>query len=278
MRSFVLRSAALATVVAATACSSAGSAPTESTESDLNEGQATIVFAADGSMTAPAKLVEGQLLTVKYALGRHSPCDGRPNEVGLSADGGRASTFIFDDQGEFCPSCFYAAHIVVPSGHQLALWANTQAWEGASNTCWDSNGGRNFVFPIAPSARPIPTITFEADQSVHQAGALVAGARAQIRYSTKRTGCPVTPSMMADGRSVPPAADGSNFQMDSIQVSTGSGPAEPFELLTFTVPKGHHVSFWFKSNGGGFEPPRACSSSWDSNGGQNFNFAIANPI
>jgi hypothetical protein len=117
------------------------------------------------------------------------------------------------------------------------------------------------------SAASLPTLSFYADWSVAQSGALVGGSQAAIHYDVARLPrCRVT----TDG--VQAWAITGYFSVDGYPAQQIWTPAtnQP-DGSVFRVPFGHGLGMWFYNSDDG-----GCTA-WDSNYGRNFAFAIDAP-
>jgi hypothetical protein len=107
----------------------------------------TLNFAADGSATASGPLVAGATILLHYADSR-AHCRGE--------DMGVWPLFMVDNNGVvertgwvFPPAVNGEMNqiMTVPQGHEIELWFE----QADASLChvFDSNGGKNFRFPIA---------------------------------------------------------------------------------------------------------------------------------
>ncbi len=122
------------------------------------------------TVLGPDQVAEGPLQVV-YETER----DSDPNAVcPLGLSGTRVVSYKVDDgpahivdlQTTGRPSIL-RGFVDVPHGHHLQFWASTvtvTAAGGNTTTCFDSDGGRNFSFPIVPAATVSPgTVAFATD-------------------------------------------------------------------------------------------------------------------
>jgi hypothetical protein len=138
------------------------------------------------------------------------------------------------------------------------------------------------IFPAALTAAAVlsatavasaqtPIITFGSDWSITQSAPLVAGQAAILRYDTDRQ-----PQCRATYHGLPAWAIIASFHGDdssnvtTVTVNDGSSTANPVDVA-ITVPYGPDFSVWFHAS-----DEYGCST-WDTNYGQNFHFAVQGP-
>jgi hypothetical protein len=266
------------------ACVTTNSAPTDPTSPGSGgkadgAGAPTITFGSHGvpnTFLTPIlsdKLVPGQPAVILYDPNRTNCLDqngGTPTVRGfMSVDGGSAQPFpLADDPSQVTPDglAIQRAQIVVPQGHQLALWFESDLAGDSSCTFWDSNLGNNFMFAIGVVPVPEPVIHFPADGGAPTlTGTLVAGHPAIVRYDLGRRHCidvfgnpSVQGFMSVDGGT---HTDLAMFAPDSTAVEA--------ELA---LPPGHDLALWFSNDVAAGEENVACTYS-DSNQGANFHFS-----
>lgn len=225
---------------------------------------ATIDFHADGSFTAPVRVVTNHSVTVRYPVAGRAVCrDG--GEEALQA------FYSFEGSG---PTAFHLDHvsadgrtmigtIVIPDGLHLSLWFRRVDING-NVTCWDSNHGHNFVVPILPDFQH-PTLVFDKD-TVLAWPHLVGGKQGVIRYAMERNPCL--------GGTLEAFVQGDGQQAQSLgRPESNPSSHEFFYWWHFNVPEAHHLSVWFRATGEG-SPDPGCVT-WDSHGGHNFVFPVS---
>lgn len=128
------------------------------------------------------------------------------------------------------------------------------------------------VFSLtAAASAATPIVTFGADWSITQSAPLVAGQPAILRYDTNRQ-----PLCRAVYHGLPAWAITGSFRGDdsanvtTVVVNNGSIATNVVDVA-ITVPYGPDLSIWFHSS-----DEYGCSS-WDSNYGQNYHFAVQSP-
>jgi hypothetical protein len=117
-------------------------------------------------------------------------------------------------------------------------------------------------FSVAKEASPV-TLTFGADWTATQSGALKAGGTALVRYAAARAQCAGNQAQL----SLDYVIDGGTIGNEYFGAAFPSAPIDGYVDLLVTIPAGHDLAFHFKSSNGG------CNGS-DSDFGKNYHFVI----
>jgi uncharacterized protein YraI len=233
---------------------------------------AALAFGGDWSETLSGELVAGSPVRIAYALDRLSDCRGETNGSEVWAVTGYAS---FDGAAPvtFALSTI-AGGVVKPVAPELeipvavtsvAMWFTTTNRWGC--IAYDSNDNANYNFDIAPSTRG-PVLSFEADFSESQAGALAAGQQVIVHYEPSRLDeCAASSGGMAKWSvTMHYAADGA--AATSLLVTRANGPDLVSSDATFIVPRGGDLAVWFSATN-----TYGCHA-YDSNLGSNYHYPI----
>lgn len=263
-----------ATTLAAGACASdgAGDDATGGAGGKADGETAALTFADDWSEALDGELVAGSPVRISYDLDRLTDCRGSTNgsEVwGVSGyasfDGGAPVTFALSrlEGGVVKP---VTADLEIP-----ASAATVELWFAINNRwgciAYDSNENANYAYDIAPSARG-PVLSFDADFSESQSGALHAGAQAVVHYEPERLAqCAASSAGNAKWSvTMHYKVDGGSVKTMLVTRADGSElvPSDP----ALTVPRGRDLEAWFSATN-----VYGCNA-YDSNLGGNYHFAI----
>ena len=237
-----------------------------------DSSSASITFADDWSETVRGELVAGSPVRVSYDLDRLTDCRGSTggSEVwGVSGyasfDGGTPVSFAVTrlESGRVRP---IVAELEIPSEAQ-----SVEMWFAINNrwgcVAYDSNENANYGFDIARITRG-PVLTFDADFSESQSGALHAGEQVVVHYEPSRLEqCAASSGGMAKWSiTMHYKVDGGTVK--SMLVTR----AEGYDLVpadsALTIPRGRDLEVWFSSTN-----VYGCNA-YDSNTGANYHFAI----
>lgn len=237
------------------------------------DGQtAQITFADDWSETVRGDLVAGSPVRIDYDLDRLQDCRGSTNGsevwgVGgfASFDGSEPVAFALSriDGGVVKP---VAADVEIPAGT-----SSVQFWFAINNrwgcVAYDSNENANYAFDVDASTVG-PVLSFDADFSESQSGALHAGQQAVVHYEPSRleqcaassggnAKWSVTMYYRVDGGSV-----------KTMLVSRAVGSELVAADSAFSVPRGSDLEMWFSATS-----VYGCNA-YDSNLGVNYHYTI----
>ncbi len=268
----------LFTLVFATSASLIGCATDASTDATSGAGgkadgtTAAITFADDWSETQRGDLVAGSPVRITYDLDRLQDCRGSTNGsevwgVGgyASFDGGEPVTFALSrlDGGVVKP---VTAELEIPaSAESVAIWFSISNRWGC--IAYDSNDNANYEYGIQPIEQGA-VLSFEADYSESQSGALTAGSQAVVHYAPERLAqCAASSSGNAKWSvTMHYKVDGGATK--TMLVSRAEGSDLVASDAAFTVPRGNDLEVWFSSTN-----VYGCNA-YDSNLNANYHYDI----
>jgi hypothetical protein len=263
-----------ATTLASAACATdGGDAGTGGGAGGKADGEtASITFGDDWSETVRGELVAGSPVRISYDLDRLQDCRGSTNgsEVwGVSGyasfDGGEPVTFGLSRLDGGVVKAQTADLEIPASATSVELWFSINNRWGC--IAYDSNENANYAFDVAASPTG-PVLSFEADYSESQSGALRAGSQAVVHYEPARLAqCAassggnakwsVTMHYKVDGGSV-----------KTMLVTRAQGSELVPSDAAFTVPRGRDLEVWFSATN-----VYGCNA-YDSNLGGNYHYSI----
>jgi hypothetical protein len=232
----------------------------------------TLSFGADWSVTQSAPVVAGASAVIHYDPARLPNCravyHGFP-AWGISAyyavDGGQAFTAPVT---QFVNGTVVAvdATIVVPPGHDLAVWFSNSDEYGCSQ--WDSSYGNNFHFSVTES---VPALHFRwPSWSVEQSAPLAAGSDILVDYDIRRL-----PYCRQDYNGMQTWDVTFNYRFDGGAAQSASVTTSPNDYnrvqapARITTPTGaRSMDVWFENH------DRTGCQTWDSAYGSNYHFAF----
>lgn len=263
-------------LVAVVGCGGAASGPATGDESEVVAAEATVRLGPDFTLAVEGEPSVGKPLVVEYALERLPQCRGN---VGGGGPGWNVAGYYSENGGPpkvFEVSALSAdgkdrvakpAQITPTQGGDLALWFQvTNRW-GCSE--YDSAFGQNFHLDVAgPPPSTEATITFDAQGTPRQEGALRAGGKVKIRYEQDRLpGCRRTqagyPQWTITGFA---ALGGDEAQTFATGRPDGADREEIDAVLP--LPRAGELALWFQVSSLG-----GCNA-YDSNGGANYTFVV----
>lgn len=233
--------------------------------------QAVLRFLADGSSVVEnGPILAGGRVKIIYDLNRLPQC--RASKYGMPAwsilgyaswDGGAPQTLALTAAG----AALQPVVQVPETAKKLQLWFYNNDYYGCK--AWDSQGGNNYAFDVAPPALPV-ALRFQADGSLSADAPLRQGGLAKIVYAAARLPtCRHTQgglrawNLYAGWRFLPGGQSGSAALLpDNPADNTLQQPLVP-------VPPGAKtLELWFSNS-----DSSGCVA-WDSNNGQNHAFAV----
>jgi len=268
----------LVTLILATSASLVGCAADSAVSSGGGAGgkadgeTAQLTFSDDWRETLRGDLVAGSPVRIAYDLDRLQDCRGSTNGSDVwgvggfaSFDGGEPVTFALSrlDGGVVKP---ITADLEIPAGTE-----SVQFWFSINNrwgcVAYDSNENANYAYDVAASPEGA-VLSFDADYSESQSGALHAGSQAFVHYEPSRleqcaassggnAKWSVTMHYRVDGGSV-----------KTMLVSRAEGSELVASDAGFTVPRGNELEVWFSATS-----VYGCHA-YDSNLGGNYHFEI----
>ncbi len=233
--------------------------------------EAVLRFLADGSAaTDNAPIFAGGRLKLVYDLQRLPQC--RATKYGLPAwstlayakwDDGAAQTVVLSSSGVALQPVLQ----VPETAKKLELWFLNSDYYGCKT--WDSQGGANYPFAVAPPAAAI-AVRFKADGSQAQDGPLQQGGIARIVYAAQRLpACRLTVggvrawNLYAGWRFLPGGQSGGGALL-----SANGADNTVLEPLV-PIPQGATaMELWFSNS-----DSSGCAA-WDSNLSKNYSFAV----
>lgn len=233
---------------------------------------ATLEFGDDWSETQTGDLVAGAPVRIAYDLDRLQDCRGSTNGSEVwgvtgyaSFDGGEPVTFSLSrlDAGEVVA---VDAELEVPAdAESVALWFSVSNRWGC--IAYDSNMDANYAFDVSPSSRG-PVLSFDADYTESQSGALVAGSQAVVHYDPERLATCAASSGGNAKWSVTMHYRVDGGATKTLLVSRAEGAELVAADTAFTVPRGRELEVWFSATS-----VYGCNE-YDSNLGANYAFEI----
>ncbi|GAC1554154.1 MAG: hypothetical protein NVS3B10_15610 [Polyangiales bacterium] len=243
---------------------------------DSTSSVPTLSFGADGSVGASAPLVAGGKAIVHYDLARLPRCRATymafpawDVEVSWAVDGAPARTAPLT-RIDPATGARVATDVPldVPFGHDLALWFHASDEAGCSE--WDSDFGRNFHVPVAPTA---PVLHFRSDWTVAIDGAPTAGSDLVVDYALERLPlCRQTYNgLQTWDVEVDWRVDGGPITQTSVTQSLDSATRVPTSARLHLPAGARTLEVWFEN------VDRTGCHRWDSAYGANYRFALAQP-
>lgn len=246
-------------------------------DQDVTSESATLTFGADFSASVKGELVAGKSVRVDYDLARLPGCRGNVGGGGpgynftgyYSENGGEAKLFEVSKLSEDGKDrVAKPASIKLTQGGDVAIWFQVSSRFGCSE--FDSNFGQNYHFEVGGKAPTTgASIVFGSDGKFEQSGAIHGGEKISIRYDQGRlTKCEQTQG----GHPVWTISGFAQVDGDAPKAfDTGRAEGSDREAIDAIVqiPAGaSKLALWFQSNS-----VSGCNE-YDSNGGQNYVFAI----
>jgi len=269
----VLLATALATFGACATDQPAAGTMTGGVGGKADGAQVTLTFDADWNETADGPLLGGDTIRIDYDLDRLTTCRGTDmgSEVwGITGfaqfDGGDLETFGVSrlDGGTVVP---VVAGLAIPAGaRHVAMWFQISNKWGC--VAYDSNTSANYQFDIeAPDSNEV-VLSFDADWSETQSGALHGGDHAVIHFDPSRLAqcAGSTGGHVAWGITGYYQVDGGTVR--SVMVARADGTDLVAADPVVALPHGRDLAMWFEA-----------TSIWgchayDSNLGGNYHFRI----
>lgn len=233
--------------------------------------EAVLRFLPDGSVTTDnAPIFAGGRVKIVYDLQRLPQC--RATKYGMPAwatlayvqwDGGAVQTMALTSSGNALQPVLQ----VPETAKKLQLWFYNNDYYGCK--AWDSQGGTNYSFAIAPPAAPV-ALRFKADATQSQDAPLQQGGIARIVYAAQRLpACRLTVGGMrawnlyAGWRFLPGGQTGG-----AALLSANAAENSLLEPLV-PIPQGAAaMELWFSNS-----DSSGCAA-WDSNLSKNYSFAV----
>ena len=237
------------------------------------DGQLTrVTFSEDFSETADGAITAGSPIRIKYDLDRLPDCRGETNGSDVwgatgyaSFDGGEPTTFAVSrlTGGR---TVELEAELDVPStAHRVQLWFSSSNRWGC--IAYDSNDSANYEFEVEQRSDSA-VLSFDADYSESQSGAVVAGGQVVVHYDPSR----LSQCAGATGGMAAWSVTG-YYKVDSgatkqILVTRAEGPDLVSSDPSITVPHGRKLEVWFDTTS------RWGCHAYDSNSGANYVYEI----